>query len=391
MNATFAGHPLPDSLTRASEQLLRDIPSISDAAVIVRMQQLLAMLGQSHNSIFFPGLESNARVRFTTLPLTFYPFSDGLFIVDAAPAYADLIGARVTGFDGSTVEQALDAVRTLAAIDQSPLATASSAWWPGEPSMGQLATPEVLHALGITRDPSRVTLTVVDRSGRRRDVSLIPGSFTRPRKMQPSKTPDAGSTPLYLSQPADYFWYAPLPLPGALYVQINQISNKAGGETLTAFGRRLRRALDSAGTRDLVIDVRRNNGGNTYLYTELLRTLVRFDADTGHRLVVLAGRYTYSAAMNFITEINRLTYAVFAGEPSGGAPVQLGGDESTTILPYSRISGALSSRMWQLTSPGDSRHWIVPDLPVALSSVDYFANRDPVLETVLTYLGTARR
>jgi hypothetical protein len=31
----------------------------------------------------------------------------------------------------------------------------------------------------------------------------------------------------------------------------------------------------------------------------------------------------------------------------------------------------------------DDRIWVAPQVPVAVSSVDYFANRDPVLETAL--------
>ena len=35
---------------------------------------------------------------------------------------------------------------------------------------------------------------------------------------------------------------------------------------------------------------------------------------------------------------------------------------------------------------GDNRPWIAPYLPIELSSADYFANRDPVLETVLALI-----
>lgn len=40
---------------------------------------------------------------------------------------------------------------------------------------------------------------------------------------------------------------------------------------------------------------------------------------------------------------------------------------------------------------GDQRQWIEPDIRVELSSQDYFANRDPVLERVLQDIATRRQ
>lgn len=38
----------------------------------------------------------------------------------------------------------------------------------------------------------------------------------------------------------------------------------------------------------------------------------------------------------------------------------------------------------------DHRQWIAPDIPVQLSSGDYFGNRDPVLEAVLEVIQRGR-
>jgi tetratricopeptide (TPR) repeat protein len=385
-NAVYHDGPLPLAVTRAAAALKREVPTLSDAQIVVAMQRIVASLGQSHNGVWFPEKGSASRVQMLSVPFTFYPFPDGVFIVDAAPVYEDLIGARVLSFDDTPTEQALNALRVLASADASALSGPAPAWWPGEPTMNSLAMPEVLHALGVIRQPRRIAMTVLDRTGKSRQVIPDTATFRRQRKMRASPLADAGPAPLFLSQPDDYFWFAHLPVDRALYVHVSQVANKSGGETLPAFGLRLRRVVDSTDVRSLILDLRRNNGGNTYLYPELLRTLIHFDAQPGHRLFVIAGRYTYSAAMNLLTDINRLTNAVIVGEPSGGTPIQLGGDAGTTLLPYSGVSAELSTRTWQLTSPGDTRHWIAPDMPVSLTAADYFANRDPVLEAVLRVL-----
>lgn len=87
--------------------------------------------------------------------------------------------------------------------------------------------------------------------------------------------------------------------------------------------------------------------------------------------------------------MERWTDAVFAGEPSSSSP-NFAGEETGLVLPYSRVRGSISTRYWQDSDPGDRRPWIAPRIPVTLSSTDYFANRDPVLEAVLQLIATER-
>ena len=51
----------------------------------------------------------------------------------------------------------------------------------------------------------------------------------------------------------------------------------------------------------------------------------------------------------------------------------------------------MASRYWQLSAADDPRLTIEPDIPVALSSADYLAGRDPVLEAVIAEKRALRR
>ena len=88
-------------------------------------------------------------------------------------------------------------------------------------------------------------------------------------------------------------------------------------------------------------------------------------------------------AQNFSTNVERLTNAVFAGEPTGSSPKFTGEGAIWFELPYSRARASISNWYHQFTFWSDTRLWIAPDVPVALSSGDYFAGRDPALEAVL--------
>jgi hypothetical protein len=375
LNVTYSRQPLPDAVRQAASRIRERIPLLSDAQIAVEMQRLLALLGCSHNSLIpMPG----GRVQFLHLPLAFYLFPDGLYIINGDGEARKLVGCRVVRFDDTDAEKAVRAVSSLARREND-----MEARWLG-PSY--LAMPQVLHALELTKNPNRVCLTV-HRAGREESVSISAGKGL-PRKLTSSQKAGAPPAPLYLQNAADAYWFKHLPEQQMVYFQFNQVVNKAD-EPLAAFAVRLRHFLDKQEIRSLVVDLRHNNGGNTYLYKELVRTIVHFDAaDEKRRVFVLIGRGTYSAAVNFVVDLERFTRAVFIGEPTGGKP-NTHGDESPTVLPYSGLYFLLSCVYWQLSSPRDSRLWIPATIPIPLTAEDYFANRDRALEWILKQVSPA--
>ena len=86
--------------------------------------------------------------------------------------------------------------------------------------------------------------------------------------------------------------------------------------------------------------------------------------------------------MNFATEVDTGTAAVFVGEPTGGRP-NLYGDVRPVYLPNSRITVRVSSRYWEFGGPDDTRPWIAPDVAVAITSADLLAGLDPVLDAAI--------
>ena len=104
-------------------------------------------------------------------------------------------------------------------------------------------------------------------------------------------------------------------------------------ESIAAFSERLRELLRRESATSLIVDVRHNNGGNNTLVRPLVRTLIEFDMRSpGHRIFVIAGRGTFSAAQNFINRVERWTNATFVGEPSSSSP-NFVGEEHGFLLP----------------------------------------------------------
>lgn len=127
--------------------------------------------------------------------------------------------------------------------------------------------------------------------------------------------------------------------------------------------------------------MRNNGGGDNRTYGPLVSAIRR--VGRAKRVVVLISRVTFSAAENFVTELERVAKPVFVGEPSGGSP-NLYGDSVPTLLPASGVVLHVAHVYWQLSSPDDARLATEPRVPVPLSSASFFAGRDPVLAAART-------
>jgi C-terminal processing protease CtpA/Prc len=172
-----------------------------------------------------------------------------------------------------------------------------------------------------------------------------------------------------------------LPDGKTVYFQFNQVFDEPGN-TIEQFAARLRATLAASKIRNLIVDVRHNSGGNLNLFMPLFRAIVAFDTSReGAGLYVLTSRQTFSAAQVFVNQLDRYTSAIIAGEPTGSRP-NFVGESAPATLPYSGLQMTISTRYHQ-TDDQDQRKWIAPKIPVDLSSEDYFANRDPVLDAVL--------
>jgi hypothetical protein len=168
-------------------------------------------------------------------------------------------------------------------------------------------------------------------------------------------------------------------------VQMNQMVDEKT-KTLRQFAEELDRTLKSAKPRNLIVDVRLNNGGNYNLTLPVVKVIFSFEKSRPDaRLFVIDGRNTLSAAQNFISTLDQFGGVIFVGEPSGSRPNHVG-DDTLVTLPYSGISGSLACAFHQ-TGFRDVRDWIAPSIPVVLSSQEYFSQEDPIMGTIMTYIG----
>ena len=169
-----------------------------------------------------------------------------------------------------------------------------------------------------------------------------------------------------------------------MYIRFRRVEHDEG-ERIAAFCRRAFALVDEHDAERLVIDLRGNRGGNNYLTQPLVHGVIRSRLDQAGKVFVLTDGKTFSAAQNCASYLERETWALFAGSPTGGAPNHCG-DAETFVLPESGHMLFCSTVRWSDSDPHDERRWIYPDLPVETRFADFVAGADPVLEAVLAYV-----
>lgn len=369
VNPIYRDRAFPEEFERRYRDLRANVASRTDEEIFFGMQSMLAVLRQGHLVLW---ADHTARAPNRYLPVRFYAFPDGVYIIGADDTHQRLIGSRVLRI-GSL--DAVEAFRRLSA-SQSVDGDMQHVW-----GVSRLAETYYLRGMGAIAGAAEVSLVLERPGGRRQRMTLATLAEEMPGRQDRLVAPPNVEAPLFLRELAQKHWTSPLPQADAIYVGVNNISRDPD-ETLSQFGIRLWSELQQRRPRNLILDLRHNNGGVTQTYPDLLRTLTAYSRMPDTQIYVLIGRRTYSAAGNFVTDLERLTDPVFVGEATSEC-CNLFGDPTFVYLPYSRVQGELTAVRWQLSSPGDRRREISPEVPVQMSARDFFAGRDTVMEATL--------
>lgn len=372
-----------DEWQNAVQKVHKEIPQMNDLEIIGSIMKLLAKINDGHTLLYPPFQGTHA---FKALPLEFYFFEDEMYVRAAVPEYQSLVGAQVEKVGSMPIEDVINACKAYLGSDND-----MQLKWIMPVALG---FGDIYKLIGACTDRDSITFTLQSLDGHRKTVSIKSEPLTRDpmARFAPSHWIDLQDSkiPLWKKDPENYYWYEYLTDRKIVYFQLNQVRNKPD-QSLADFVKELFQFISENGVEALILDIRLNNGGNSFLNKTLVHEIIKNDKLNSHgKLFTIIGRRTFSAAMNLASDLERNTATLFVGEPTGSKP-NFYGEDNEYILPHSGLTGSISSRYWQGGhTSDDSRTWIAPHLAADLSLDNYRNGEDPALAAIFSYLEASR-
>ena len=354
---------------RSVADLERAIPSLREDQIIVAMMRIVASVGDAHT-----GLSPWPTPWSRLFPLQLYWFKDGLYVTATTAPNRRALAARLASIGDTPIEQVLAAVGRLIPHDNDA--------WLKQQSPTYLVSPEILHALGILPGTEKGRYVFQDAQGGTFALEVGALSQQQMRSAKRLSAPDPAKVPAprYLRETGSNYWAEYLKDSQTVYVQYNRCENM-GAMPFAAFSEKLMALADANPVRRFVVDLRHNGGGNSALAEPLIAELKQRPAiNRKGVLFAVIGRRTFSSAVLNALQLRSETQATLVGEPTGGRPNHYGEVRSFS-LPNSGLPVTYSTKYFAYAK--EDTPSLTPDILVEVSSSDYFAGRDPVLEAIL--------
>lgn len=397
---SFDGDEL-ESFQGILNDLGNSVSTASNNDIIVGIMKSIATAGDVHTHV---SMRPSAQ-KLRRMPVRFYWFSDGLFIIKASEQYAEFLGSRIVELGGVSPESLVEQMGDILPGNPSSVRYLSSYY---------LSSPDFLEGMGVTENPDSVDVILEMPDGSTVGLTLQAMPMSPPitghqqwRELSPLSTEsqDSGEMihilsevdlPTYLSRPneagsMEYFAETKM-----LYIHINQNTNL--NSNLGQLGKDIEQALSENPVEDVIVDLRFNSGGDLTLTSKLVAGIPEWHHESGNIYIVTGGP-TFSAG---IVTAARLKYyagnrAIIVGEPAAEG-LKFWAETRFITLPNSelRIYGGFAAHNWEDgVYEKDVRYfWLmrflgVPagdinvDMPVAVSFQEYLRGEDPVLNAIM--------
>ncbi len=354
-------------------QLEKNIDQLSADQIVIEMNKMVAALKDGHTEL---NLLQSA-IAFHRLPLLMYYFGNDLHIVLSSPEYKHLLGKKLVKIGQHSVQSVYEKmIPYLAHENEIEFLLEAPNYMTGA---------ELLASLGIIENINVVNLTLEDESGKTEEFQVNTQTLADFSQNDWQSVRGDKEAPLYSQQGSKYYWFTYLEESKTMFFKCNRFGNQDGQPSLKKTVSKLFQEVDKKQPEKLIIDLRRNRGGNYKLGRIIISEIKkRPGLNQKGRLFVLTDRYTFSAAAVTAGFLKRDTQTLVAGEPNRSRPN--GADNYEPYkLPNSKIRFGVTNRTKDHYPELGDAPYLPLDIPVDLTFEDYKNGQDPVLIAIMNY------
>ena len=364
-----------DSSTFYSEldQIAIDTGEISLFDKSIRLQQVVAKLGDAHTRINYHfNISPN-----TILPLEFYWFEDGIYVIKSRVEYQELLGKRLVAINEFPLKRIIDSLTTLIVVENPSLIKSQLprmlTWKPLLDYFGFSGKNGLLLAYE-TNDGAIGNLVVKLHNEEGEEMSI-----------------PTGNLPLGWENQNTFFRDRFFPNDRIYYIQYNKCWSREAEEdygtgasalfmpSFKEFEKKVFRTIKKQNIDKLVFDMRYNGGGHPEQGTKFIKKLSKTRFNGLGEFYVLIGRQTFSAAIVNTVDFMKHTDALLIGEGTSGKPNHYG-EIKRFVLPESKLVVNYSTHYFQLLD--EDIVSITPDIETPITISQFMQGIDPAIEVI---------
>lgn len=348
------------------------LPQLSDFQITVELMRLTHKIGagkgDGHTSVPLWGMKLHR------YPIKLFDFGNEIRVIEASKNHKTLLGKKLKSINGIAIEKVYSMISELTPFTENKQSSMLRV-------CSYLLVAEILNALNITENLDQSKFIFEDDDGN--ELSIVLKSYAEeaskkieyesisighPEIQEPDSTKLKG------------LWSNALNNNQTIYIKFHEYPSKP--EEMMGFAQETLDFINTHNSKNLIIDLRDNYGGDFYLGLLLPWFLNLADSiDWQNGVYVLTDRITFSAAMVNAVQLRQLLNAKVVGEPTGANPNGYQ-DMAQFNLPNSKLLITCSKRLFRIQD--ENTNGVQPDILIVPKWENYKKGHDEVLEWVLS-------
>ncbi|WP_346856637.1 hypothetical protein [uncultured Draconibacterium sp.] len=356
----------PTDFEKELDAIKESLGEKTDLEITIELMCLTRKIGDGHTTISFANQETH------NFPFELQKFEGEWRVVKTSTKHLPVLGLELIEIDGNPIDEVAKQIGEVAQFVENEYSQVVR-------TAQYLTFSELLYGLHIITDKTEALFTFRNTDGNliREKVQ----SLNRPEYKTAAFSEIKIGVP-EITQPdnpkTEGFWFTPIEETQGLYIHFQ---NYPTFDEMMRIGEEIAAFIFQNNTKQLVIDMRNNGGGD--LYTGLVLAFALNLADPVNwrdGVYVLSNNVTFSAATSNTALYRDLLNATIVGEPTGSNPTGYQ-DMDSFELPNSKLVICYSKRLFKIQETPSSG--VQPDVLIKSDWNNFSQGKDPVLQWVI--------